>query len=60
MEDQNEDYCEGDPPIEDIDWDQVAELESRQTAVLAVPEEDRPVEMLGLLHEMYGDDLEVW
>ena len=53
-------FTEGDTPIEDIDWDQVVELEHRQNEVLKLPEgEERSMAMLGLLHEMHGDDLQV-
>ena len=53
-------YCAGDVPLEDID---PADLE-RTAAVLeqaqAQPEgEERSWAVLGALHELYGDDLEV-
>lgn len=51
--------CDGDPTLDEIDWDEVQKLELLQQEALAVPEEDRPMAMLGLLAEMYGDDLEV-
>lgn len=58
--DGDEGFCEGDTPLEEIDWDQVAELEARQKAVLDLPEgEEREMGMLGLLHEMHGDEVEV-
>lgn len=57
--DDDSDYCEGDIPLDEIDWDQVAELERRQNDVLALPDDERPMAMLGLLAEMHGDDLEV-
>jgi hypothetical protein len=52
--DGGESFCEGDPDPADIDWDQVAELEARQRAVLALPEGDRPMAMLAYLEELYG------
>lgn len=59
-EDFDESFAEGDIPLDEVDWDQVAELERRQQEALAVPEgEERSMAMLGLLHEMHGDDLEV-
>jgi hypothetical protein len=58
-DDSEQAYAEGDVPLDEIDWDEVAKLDELQKAALAVPEEDRPMAMLGLLHEMYGDDLEV-
>lgn len=57
--DFNEAKCAGDVPLEDIDWDEVAKLEQLQNEALAVPEEDRPLVMLGLLSEMYGEELQV-
>lgn len=58
-EDDGEDFAEGDTPLDEIDWEQVAELERRQLEVLALPDDQRPMAMLGLLHEMHGDDLKV-
>lgn len=57
--DFNESFCEGDTPLDEIDWDEVAKLDVLQREALAVPEEDRPMVMLGLLSEMYGEDLQV-
>ena len=58
--DDDETFCPGDTPLDEIDWDQVTELERRQNEVLALPEgEERSMAMLGLLHEMNGDDLQV-
>lgn len=58
-EDLNEAFCPGDTPLDEIDWDAVAELERRQAEVLAVPDDDRPMAMLGLLSELHGDELQV-
>lgn len=57
--DFDETFCEGDTPLDEIDWDEVAKLERLQNEALAVPEDERPMAMLGLLHELHGDDLQV-
>lgn len=58
--DEGEADADGDIAPEDIDWNAVSELEARQAEVLALPEgEERSTAMLGLLHELHGDDLEV-
>lgn len=56
MTDADEAFCEGDTPLEEIDWEQVAELERRQQEVLALPESHRPFAMLALLDEMYDGE----
>ena len=57
--DFNEAQCDGDPSLDDIDWDEVAKLQRLQDEALAVPEDERPMAMLGLLSEMYGEELQV-
>lgn len=47
-------FCEGDPDPTDIDWDAVARLKALQADA-----GDDETKNLGLLAEMYGDDLEV-
>lgn len=56
-QDDFEDYCEGDTPIEEIDWDEVNRLQRLQKE--ALDSDDVQMAMLGLLHEMYGQDLKV-
>ena len=58
-QDDDEVFCEGDPHPDDINWSKVAKLEAAQAEALAISEDDRPMAMLGLLGEMYGDDLQV-
>jgi hypothetical protein len=58
-DDPDQAYAEGDVPLDEIDWDEVVRLDELQKEALAAPEEDRPMAMLGLLHEMYPDDLEI-
>jgi hypothetical protein len=55
--DDDEAYCDGDTPLADIDWDAVARLERLQAEALDA--DDVPMAMLGLLHELHGDDLQV-
>lgn len=55
--DDDEAFCEGDVPLDEIDWNEVARLERLQNEALDA--DDVPMAMLGLLHEMHGDDLEV-
>jgi hypothetical protein len=50
-------YCEGDPDPDAIDWNEVARLQRLQDE--ALDSDDVPMSMLGLLHEMHGDELEV-
>lgn len=57
--DNDEGYAEGDIALEDVDWDKVTELQRLQDEALALPEDERPMAMLGLLHELHGDDLQV-
>jgi len=59
-EDEGEEFCEGDTPLDDINWSKVTNLQARQEEALALPEgEERSMAMLGLLQEMHGDELEV-
>lgn len=59
-EDEGEEFCEGDTPLDEVDWDKVQWLQMRQEDVLSIPEgEERSTAMLGLLQEMHGDELEV-
>ena len=57
--DDDEGYAEGDTDLNDIDWAQVEELERRQSEVLALPDTERPMAMLGLLDEMYEGNVEI-
>lgn len=54
MEDDDEAFCEGDPSLDDIDWDAVAELERRKAEA-----GDDPWKNLAILDEMYGTDLDL-
>jgi hypothetical protein len=55
--DDDESFCDGDTPLDDIDWDAVVRLERLQAEALDA--DDVPMAMLGLLHELHGDDLQV-
>jgi hypothetical protein len=60
FEDIGDSYCEGDPLPDDIDWSKVEYLQERYDEVQEMPEsEEKSLAMVVLLHEMYGDDLEV-
>lgn len=56
MTDADEAFCAGDTPLEEIDWERVAELERRQQEVLALPANRRPFAMVALLEEMYDGE----
>ena len=57
--DRDESFTAGDTPIDEIDWDEVAKLETLQAQVDFLPEDERPLATLSLLVEMYGDELQV-
>lgn len=58
--DDDEAYADGDPPIDEIDWDDVTHLQHLMDEANALPEgEERSMAHLGLLHKMHGDELEV-
>lgn len=63
FEDQDYDlgYCEGDPKLEDIDPKELKRLAKLQAEIASHPREDhRDLASVGLLAEMYGDELQVW
>ena len=53
-------YCEGDPTIDEVDPEELKRLAAAFDEV-ALHEEglDRNFAMLGVLHEMHGDNLEI-
>lgn len=57
LEDDDESFCGGDIDPADVDWNEVVRLERLQKEALDADKSDWA--MLGLLHEMYGQDLEV-
>lgn len=62
FEDQGEDlsYCVGDIDPADVDWDKVAHIEDLIAEVAAMPTEaDQNLQSVGVLHELYGEDLVV-
>ena len=62
FEDQDSDlsHCEGDPKLEDIDWEEVSRLEKLKHIIDAHPDEaHRDLASVGLLSEMYGEELDV-
>ena len=54
FQDDNEDFCEGDVPVDEIDWSEVERLSKLQSK--AGSDE---MKNLALLEEMYGEDLEL-
>jgi hypothetical protein len=53
-------FAEGDPTIDDIDPSELMRLADRIAAVEETPEGDeRNFAALGLLVDLYGDDLEI-
>lgn len=52
-------YAEGDVPIEEWDAETLGELAQRMYHIDGLPKDERPMANLALLHEMYGDDLEI-
>lgn len=60
-EDYDLGYCEGDPKLEDINPKDLTRLAKLQQAIVLHPRENhQDLASVGLLAEMYGDDLEVW
>lgn len=57
--DSDEQEADGDPKLEDVDLAQVAMLQNLIHIGNDLPQEDRNMLNLGLLHQMYGDDLEI-
>ena len=57
--DDDNDYAEGDVPLAEMDPVELAKLENLIVTAQSLPEEERQWVHLGMLHEMYGDDLEV-
>ncbi len=60
VEDSDEAYCEGDPTLEDIDWDEVTRVQELFNRVNQHDEDDeetRVLEAFFALSEIYGDDL---
>jgi hypothetical protein len=57
LPDDDEAFCEGDTPLEEVDWDAVTRLQRLQDEALDA--DDVSMAMLGLLHELHGDDLQV-
>lgn len=60
MYDDDEGFCEGDPTLDDIDWDAVIELERRMAEAYAEREgEARSWAMLAMYDEMYDGEAEI-
>lgn len=61
-DDPDDAYCEGDTPPEDIDWDKVEQLDAVEKRIQEVSDGDEVTATLlsaAVLHEAYGEDLEV-
>lgn len=62
FEDQDYDlaYCEGDPTLDDVNIEELLRLTELQAEILSHPrEEHQDLASVGLLSEMYGDELDV-
>lgn len=58
FQDDGESFCEGDLPLEEVDWPLVERLQVMQDEIIATPgEANRNLLAVGLLDEMYGEDL---
>lgn len=53
-------FCDGDPDLDSIDWNEVARLQELEDGILSLDsEEERNLASVVLLAEMYGDELKV-
>lgn len=60
-EDYDLGYCEGDSKLEDIDPEELNRLVKLQMKIALHPRENhQDLASVGLLTEMYGEELQVW